>query len=131
MLQFINENGVLFSGIFAIIAALISALVAIIIDNRKNKKDSIAAMRKELEKTKAELEAYTSIAEQEKYIDKSTGSIYVETLPNGKTRKICGYCWENNHTKMPLITDSYYDEEERKRVVYGKCGSCKASCYEE
>ena len=131
MLKFINDNGVLFSGIFGIITALITAMIAIIVDKRKSKNDTINSLRKELEKTKEELEIYTSITEQERCIDKSTGSIYIETLPDLKTRKICGYCWENKRAKMPLIMGSYYNEEEHKTVVYGKCGSCKSSCYEE
>ncbi len=131
MLQFINDNGVLFSGVFSIVATLITAIVAIIIDNRKSKKDTVNTMRKELEKVKAELEVYTSVTEQEKCIDKSTGSIYVETLSDGNTRNICGYCWENNRTKIPLIMDTYYSENKRRAVIYGRCGSCNASCYEE
>lgn len=131
MLDFINNNGVLFSGIFSIIAALITAIVAIIKDNKKNKQDTIKSLRKELDETKEKLATYTSIEQQEKNIDKTTGSIYVETMPDGKKRNICGYCWENNHTKIPLVMNSYYSEEEYRTVFYGNCGVCKAACYDE
>lgn len=131
MLQFINDNGVLFSGIFGLITALITAIFAFIIDKQKSKKDTINSLKKELEKVKSELNMYQSLEEQEKCIDKSTGSIYIETLPNGTKRSICGYCWESKHAKMPLIMDPYYSEVLKKTVIYGQCGSCKASCYEE
>ena len=138
MLEFVNNNGTLCTIIGSVITALISAIVAIVINNKKNKLDTIANLRQEnnnlkqeLEKCKEDLNNYRSIETAEKNIDKTSGAIYVETLPNGNQRNICGYCWENNHTKMPLMMGSYYDEEERKMVTYGNCGHCKAHCYDE
>ena len=138
MLEFINNNGTLCTIIGSIITALISAMVAMVINYRKNKVDTIYNLRKEIvtmENKLAEYEAiinkYKSIEFAEKTIDKSNGAIYIEKLANEKTRFICGYCWESSRTKMPLTMDSYYDEEERKLVRYGTCGSCKARCYDE
>ena len=138
MLDFINNNGVLFGGICSIITALIAAIVALVIDSRKNKKDTIASMKKEinslkeeLDRTKTELNEYKSIEHQEISIDKTHGSIYLETLPNGGQRKICGYCWENKHKKMPLVLDTYYSSTENRIVTTGDCGSCKTTCYKE
>lgn len=130
MLEFINNNGVLFSGIFGLVTALVTAIIAILVDKRKAKNDTVKSLKKELADTRAELEKYTSVEVQEERIDKTTGSIYVETLPNGNKRSICGYCWENHHTKMPLIMGSYYSEEERRKVTHGTCGSCKAACFD-
>ena len=132
MLKFINENGVLCTAIFSAFFGIVGFLVKTMIGNRKNKKDVISSLKKELEDVKRELEKYTSVEQQEKTIEKKqSGAIYVETLPNGTKRNICGYCWEKNHNKMPLMMNSYYSEDERKLVVMGNCGCCKATCYDE
>ena len=137
ILGFINNNGTLCTILGSIITALIAAIVAIIIDNRKNKVDSVRKLKQELAETKQKLnealaivDNYRHIEESEVNIDKSTGAIYVETLPNGNKRSICGYCWEKGHTKMPLIMGSYYSEEERRKVTHGSCGACKTTCYD-
>lgn len=138
MLDFINNNGTLCTIIGSIITALIAAIVAIVIDQKKNKLDTVSGLRKEianleqeLEKCKEELDNYRSIENAEKNIDKSTGSIYVETMLNGQKRSICGYCWENKHTKMPLTMGSYYSDNEWRKVTYGDCGNCKVRCYDK
>ena len=124
MLDFINSNGVLFSGIFSIIVALISVLVSVMKDNKRNRADTIRSLRKELEGVKADLEKANaellnskSIENAEKNIDKSHGSIYYEKLADGKSRTICGFCWENKRAKMPLTMDRYYDDDSRKYVL--------------
>ena len=138
MLDFINNNGVLFSGIFSIITALIAAIVAVIIDNKKSKQDTIRSLKKELKEIKQELEqcktlvdSYKSIENAEKNIDKSGGAIYVETLPNGNKRSICGYCWENKHIKSPLSIDFYYSTTLKQTRHSGYCGLCKTKCYDD
>lgn len=144
ILGFVNSNGTLCTILGSIITALIAAIVAIIIDNRKNKVDSVRTLKKELTETKNKLEIaqqeladarsvvenYRNIEKEEANIDKTTGAIYVEILPNGNKRSICGYCWEKEHTKMPLIMGSYYSEEERRTVTHGSCGACKTTCYD-
>ena len=132
MLEFVKENGVLCTIISSAFFGIIGFLIKSFIENRKSKKDTIKSLKKELAEVKEKLKKYTSIEQQEKFIEKkASGAIYVETMPNGNKRNICGYCWENNHTKMPLMMNSYYDDEERKTVVMGNCGSCKATCYDE
>ena len=133
MLEFINNNGVLFSGIFSIIVALISVLVSVVRDNRKNRADTVHSLRKELEltqseleKTKTELLNAQSIENAEKNIDKSHGSIYYEKLANGKTREICGFCWEKKHIRIPLSVDLCYEEDSHQNYYSGYCNSCKA-----
>lgn len=138
MLEFINNNGVLFSGIFSIIVALISVLVTVIRDNKKSKNDTIKSLREELEKTykelsqtKAELISAKSIEEAEKCIDKTHGSIYYEKLPNGDSRTICGFCWEKEHIRIPIVTQIGYDEDTKIPYNCGYCYSCKTSCIED
>ena len=57
MLEFINNNGILFSGIFSVIVALISAVVSLVKDNKASKLETIRSLKKELEETKKELTA--------------------------------------------------------------------------
>lgn len=137
MLDFINNNGVLFSGIFSIIVALISVLVTVIRDHKKSRVDTVKSLRKELENTKKELDevraeiiSSKSVETAEKQIDKSHGSIYYETLPNGSTRHICGFCWEKEHIRIPIVVDICYEEYSKQSYYDGYCNSCKSHCIE-
>jgi len=136
MLEFINSNGVLFSGIFTVIGALIPVLVSVIKGNKSNKIETIKSLRKELsEKTnelnraKEELAKANSIKEAEKSIDKTHGAIYKETFDDGTQRDICGYCWEKEHKKIPLVVDIYDDNGQR--YFGGYCSLCKNHCTEK
>ena len=125
MLQFINENGVLFSGIF------LSALVSAYNDKKKSKSNTIKELKERLEKTENDLKKYTIIENQEKNIDKTRGAIYVETLSDGSKREICAYCWEKSRIKIPLISKSFYDEDMKiTRWIYS-CGNCGSEFLEE
>lgn len=137
MLEFINSNGTFFTIIGSILTALISAIVAILIDRRKYKTDSIRDLREELSKTKHELDEckvvineYKNIENQEKNIDKRTGAIYSELMPNGTRRDICGYCWEKERIKIPLSVNVQYDEYLYREYLDGYCCSCNTHCYE-
>lgn len=130
MLEFINNNGVLFSGVFGILTALITSIVAIIIDKRKAKNDTLKSLMKELDDTKKELSHYISNENAEKSIDKGIGSIYTEKLPNGGERDICGYCWEKEHIKIPIIVELRQDEYTYQQYYIGSCRSCKTQCIE-
>ena len=137
MLKFINDNGVLFSGIFSIIVALISVLVAIIRDHRKSRLDTVRSLRKELVEThneldnaKAELVKSKCIEESEKNIDKTHGSIYYEKFVNGGERPICGFCWEKEHIKIPIVVNVFYEEYTHQAYYDGYCNSCKTHCIE-
>ena len=144
ILGFVNSNGTLCTILGSIITALISAIVAIVIDNRKSKVDSVRTLKKELAEAKLGLEDarqklvkvqavvdnYRSIEKEESSIDKSTGAIYVETLLNGSKRNICGYCWEKERVKLPIVVDLCYDEYEKRRYYRGICEVCNASCIE-
>ena len=135
MLEFINNNGVLFSGIFSIICVLITIMVSVIRDNKNNKIETIRSLKKELSekteelnKVKKELEDTVSIERAEKNIDKRKGSIYVETLPNGGKRAICGFCWENKHKKIPITVE--ISCSNNSKYYYGHCSNCGNSCDE-
>lgn len=136
MLEFINNNGVLFSGLFSVFTALIAAIVALIIDSRKSKRDSvkslkteIAELKENLLKTQKELSQYKNIEELEKNIDKSVGTIYKENMKDGSTRNICGYCWEKEHLKIPLIKETYNGGFGGISYQYYKCRNCNAKHY--
>ena len=142
MLEFINSNGVLFSGVFGIIATLITSIFAIIIDNKKSKQDTIRVLKKELNVTKKELDdckaeidkykktidQYEKFQKDENNIDKTEASIYKETLPNGRIRNICGFCWEKEHIKIPINIEKYYEEYTRHYYYDGYCNACKSHC---
>lgn len=137
MLEFINNNGVLFSGIFSIIVALISIVVTFFKEHKNNKTETIRSLKKELSKKTEELEKLNkelleanSIKNAEKNIDKTHGAIYKEILENGQQRDICGYCWEKDHKKIPLAVVICYEEYTNQAYYDGFCQSCKTHCIE-
>ena len=65
-----------------------------------------------------------------KNIDKTHGSIYYEGFSNGGSRTICGFCWEKEHVKIPIVTELCYDEFQKQYYYSGYCNSCKAHCIE-
>lgn len=136
MLELINSNGVLFSGIFGVISALIAAAVALWIDSQKNKRESVKGLKRELTEIKKELQSaqeklsqYQNIEKQENEIDKSDGAIYRETLPNGGGREICAFCWEQKHIKIPILPESREAEYTHERYRVATCPVCGANCY--
>ena len=138
MLEFINNNPVLSTGVFSLLSALITAIVALIIDNRKSKMDSIrilknevAAAKKELSEVQEKLAQYKSIERLEENIDKGTGTLYQEIMSDGHRRYICGYCWETKHLKIPVITHLDENEYTHQQFYAGQCGSCNERCFEE
>lgn len=137
MLEFINNNGVLFSGIFSIVGALIAAVVAVVKENKANRKDTIASLHKEvaelksqLATTEGKLQDALSIEKAESLIDKTKGSIYYESFNNGGSRPICGFCWEKEHIKIPLNVNIRYDEYTKEQYYSGRCSSCNCFCIE-
>lgn len=137
MLEFINNNGVLFSGIFSIVGALITAVVAVVKENKANRKDTIASLHKEvaelksqLATTEVKLQDALSIEKAESLIDKTKGSIYYESFNNGGSRPICGFCWEKEHIKIPLNVNICYDEYTKEQYYSGRCSSCNCFCIE-
>ena len=138
MLEFINSNGVLFSGICSIIVALISVIVSVWRDNKKNRTDTIRSLRKELDETKEELEKtnakileLSSVEKKERNIDKTHGSIYYENYEDGGSRTICGYCWEMEHLTLPVVKSPTYDEYTNQEYYEAYCPYCKNHCREE
>lgn len=135
MLDFINSNGVLFSGIFTIIGVLITAVITFFRENKKSRADTVKSLRKELENTKNELEKaqekiadMQSVENAEKNIDKAHGSVYYEKLADGKSRAICGFCWEKERIKIPIVVYENYFEYSNEAYYGGFCSSCKNNC---
>lgn len=132
ILDFINNNGVLFS----FLGVLVTASVSVLIDRRKEKREDFKAaktqcenMKRELAEYKAKLDEYQSIERAETHIDKSLGSIYQEHMPDGTTRDICGYCWEKEHIKIPLVPRSYTSVLEGGTFKWYECRNCKEKHY--
>lgn len=135
MLELINSNGVLFSGVFGIISALIAAAVALWIDSRKTKRESVknlkselAEMKKELQIAQGKLSEYQDVEKQESRIDKSDGEIYREKFPDGSSREICAFCWELKHITIPLLPENRESEYTHERYRVAKCPVCESMC---
>ena len=137
LLEVINSNGVIVGAFATIIGAAITAIVTLIIESKKDKRDTIKGLNEKLNGMESELhecrktiERYENLEHDEENIDKSVGSIYVESLKNGKKRNICGYCWEKDRVKIPLSVDISFEEYTKNYYYEGICGSCKARCIE-
>ena len=137
MLEFINNNGILCSGIFSLVGVVVTAFVSLIRDNMKNRADTVQSLRnelgeckKELQKTKDDLHEARCVEHAEKNIDKTHGSIYYERFSDGGSRMICGFCWEKEHIKIPVVADMYYDDDQEHYYYDGFCHSCKTHCIE-
>jgi len=126
MLEFINTNGVLFSGVFTIITALITSFATYYVEKKREKKETIKSLQNEVEKLKSNLKHLEDKEAADKAIDKSNGSLYVETLPNDKKRVICGFCWEENNFKTPLVPEWFYSKREQYEEC--KCPMCERYC---
>lgn len=129
ILEFINNNGVLvgFLGLF------VAPTFSLIKDGKKERYEDIKTVKNQCEKLKQELaeckeklKEYQSVEKAEAYIDKSMGSIYQECMPDGSTRNICGYCWEKEHIKIPLILKTYTSVFEGDTSKWYECRNCKA-----
>ena len=138
MLKFINENPTLATCASAIISALITAVFALIIQNQKNKADSVKTLKaerkelmQEVETLKSELSKCKKLMDKESHIDKSKGSIYYEKLEGGNQRPICGYCWEKDHATIPILTELCIDEDGVKKYYLGRCSVCDKKCIED
>ena len=75
-----------------------------------------------------EIEQIRTWERAEDNIDKSEGSIYAETLSNGKRRDICGFCWEREHIKIPIVRSVEYDDYAKKYYYSAYCNNCRANC---
>ena len=126
VLEFINSNGILVGGFFSIITALIAAFATHFIERKREKKETIKALQCEVNKLKSELKRLEDQDAADKAIDKSNGSLYIETLPNEKQRTICGFCWEESHKKTPIVPEYYYGHHEQYEAC--QCPICRRYC---
>ena len=141
MLEFINNNPILTSGLFglitAIVSALITALVTLKIEKKKSEQSKEAKLEEKindltlkLNSTNEQLSKYTNIENLEKNIEKGKGAIYTERFENGSKRHICGYCWEREHLKIPINVHLRCSEYTYEQWLSGTCHNCHVDCIE-
>lgn len=97
-------------------------------ETKKEKRQSIKELKKEIKVLEDELSQLKEIETLEKSIDKSEGTIYYEEINGGKIREICGYCWEKEHIKIPIIYLLEYDEYSRQSEYRARCQNCGKLC---
>lgn len=89
---------------------------------KESRQQTIKQLREQNEQLTKKLAQFENIQASEKTIDKSKGTIYLELLVNGKSRPICGYCWENEHKKLPVVPRIEQDE------WWAHCSNCGKYC---
>lgn len=107
------------------LVALCSIVLTVITKNYINRKNKIEHLFKENESLKKIIEKYENLKEKEHNIDKSQGSIYIETINSFGKRYICGYCWEELNKTIPIVPDF------NDNIVYNlgaTCNTCKRIC---
>ena len=138
MFELITESGIVFDFADTLLGCAVTALFAVIIDRRKEKRENEKSLKADLKKAEAELEkakeeisALRSLEAAEGCIDKSCGTLYYEKLASGKQRAICGYCWEKSRIKIPIVTEFHYEQYTGEQYYQGVCASCKSLCIDE
>jgi len=97
-------------------------------ERKKEKGQSIKELRNEIKDLESELSRFKEAELSEKSIDKSQGTIYYEKFDDGKSRTICGFCWEKDHIKIPVIPHLEYDEDLRQDAYWARCQNCGKAC---
>jgi hypothetical protein len=126
-MSFIKEYGTIIVAIFGA-GGWLGFVIKLVLDNRKDKKATIKSLQNELDAERVKNRELSSIAKKEKLIDKSRGSVYIETVGEEKTREICGFCWEKEHVTVPVIIESDWDDYRKETYYGGKCQACKSFC---
>lgn len=137
MLEFINNNATLCTILGSVFGVLITAIVSLVVANKQANRETVKSLKEELkevceehDKFRNNLLAAQSLENIEKNIDKAHGHIYYEKLANGKTRAICGFCWEKEHIKIPLTVNICYEGYSRDQYYDGFCHVCQTHCIE-
>ena len=126
MLDFIIEHSdAIITGVFGIIGIIISSVTSVCVTKRKVQGEDTKSLQLENKKLQEELNQLKDIAAIDNALDKSHGSIYYETMPDGSRRSLCGFCWEQSHKKIPLKT---HNSSNHPRSLIGFCEVCKATC---
>ena len=126
MLDFIiAHSDAIITGVFGIIGIIISSVTSVCVTKRKVQGEDTKSLQLESKKLQEELNQLKDITAIDSALDKSHGSIYYETMPNGSRRSLCGFCWEQSHKKIPLKTNN---SSNRPRSLIGFCEVCKATC---
>lgn len=126
MLEFLSANSsAIITGVCGIIGIIISSITSVIVTKKKCQNDGNSSLQEENKRLQEELKLLKDVDAIDKTLDKTHGSIYYETMPNGSRRSLCGYCWEQSHKRIPLKTHNSYN---RPHSLSGFCQVCKAHC---
>lgn len=93
-------------------------------EKKKDKQQSIKELKAEIKELQEALERYKKLEASEERIDKSQGTIYMEKLDSGNSRAICGYCWEREHVKIPVIPKLEYSSDTGRYEEWAQCQNC-------
>lgn len=93
-------------------------------ERKKDRQQSMKELSTENKKLQEALERYKMLELSEEKIDKSKGTIYMEKLDSGNSRAICGFCWEREHIKIPVITEKIYCESTHQYEEGAYCQNC-------
>ena len=98
------------------------------IEDKKERDRRIKELEDQNRVLKEQLDLDKRIEKAEENIDKSTGSIYYEKLPNENRRAICGFCWEREHIKIPIAPESEYNRYTGENEYLATCEVCRKHC---
>ena len=121
----IAHSDAIITGVFGIVGIIITSVTSVYVTKRKVQGENTKSLQLENQKLQEELKQLKDIDVIDKSLDKTHGSIYYETMPNGSRRSLCGYCWEQSHKRIPLKT---HTSSNRPHSLIGFCEVCKATC---
>ncbi len=93
-------------------------------ERKKDRQQSMKELSAENKKLQEALERYKMLELSEEKIDKSQGTIYMEKLDSGNSRAICGFCWEREHIKIPVIPKLEYNNRTGRYEEWAYCQNC-------
>lgn len=93
-------------------------------EKKKAEQQAFKELKAENKELQEALERYKKLELSEERIDKSQGTIYMEKLDSGNSRAICGYCWEREHVKIPVIPKLEYSSDTGRYEEWAQCQNC-------
>lgn len=96
-------------------------------ERKKDRQQSMKELSAENKKLQEALERYKMLELSEEKIDKSRGTIYMEKLDSGNSRAICGFCWEREHIKIPVIPEPGFSNSNGQSKEWAYCQNCSKS----
>ena len=93
-------------------------------EKKKAEQQAIKELKAENKELQEALDRYKKLELSEERIDKSQGTIYMEKLDSGNSRAICGYCWEKDHIRIPVIPEMEYSDTTGRYEEWACCQNC-------